>query len=94
MRSRIFATSKKCFAGLNAVWVGGTDVVTEGEWLWVPSDDPIPAPSDPGSHWGDGEPNNGDCLTYVEGQWDDRSCGFSYPSVCVIDRTASPTLDG
>jgi hypothetical protein len=72
-------------AGLPDVWLGATDVVIEGTFVWVNLALVVY------DNWRDGEPNNGgdngeDCGV-IEGdtaanEWDDRSCLSLYPSIC------------
>ena len=64
-------------------WVGGTDDVVEGAWLWYDTDTPITFFS-----WSPGQPQNGsteDCLCLF-GQhgflWDDALCADKYHFIC------------
>ncbi|XP_041841853.1 ladderlectin-like isoform X1 [Melanotaenia boesemani] len=62
-------------------WLGGTDSVQEGEWLWADGSRFL------FSHWCKGEPNNlgnQDCLA-ISGKkcWDDQLCDNKKQSVCV-----------
>jgi hypothetical protein len=71
--------------GLPDVWIGATDVLVEGTFVWV---NLTPVVYD---NWRDGEPNNGgdggeDCAV-IEGdtaanEWDDRSCLTLHPAIC------------
>ena len=78
-------------AATPSAFLGGTDVVTEGTFLW-PDGSPLTY-----SNWRTGEPNNGqgvyeeDCIVIqglLAGVWDDRPCApppvgaGSYAYVC------------
>jgi len=64
------------------VWLGGSDRVTEMEWLWVTGEAMV------FEGWRTGEPNdnNGeDCMIMevdVGGTWDDRDCDNTYGYYC------------
>jgi hypothetical protein len=78
------ATVQSLIPGLDA-WLGATDAVTEGTFLW-PDTTPLSF-----TNFRLGEPNNGagngqeDCLV-IEGarggSWDDRPCGLVLAYVC------------
>lgn len=65
-------------AGVNDVWLGGTDQMVEGTWVWITGESMLLY-----DNWRDGEPNNGgtngeDCMIMEldnGGTWDDRNCG-------------------
>ncbi|XP_041841851.1 ladderlectin-like isoform X2 [Melanotaenia boesemani] len=65
-------------------WLGGTDSVQEGEWLWADGSCFL------FSYWCQGEPNNHGnqhCLVmnYSEKKcWDDQKCDNKKQSVCVM----------
>eukprot|EP00964_Phaeocystis_antarctica_P054727 scaffold32205_cov65-Phaeocystis_antarctica.AAC.1 len=67
----------------NKVWIGATDAVSEGTWVWSPSNTPLSY-----TNWKAGEPNNNGgqhCLTgnYNDaGEWDDGRCTYQYKYVC------------
>ncbi|XP_041841847.1 type-2 ice-structuring protein-like [Melanotaenia boesemani] len=64
-------------------WIGGTDSVKEGEWLWTDGSRFL------FSYWCQGEPNNlgnQDCLVMNFSEkkcWDDQKCDKKKQSVCV-----------
>lgn len=65
-------------------WIGGTDIMVEGEWVWAKSGERITH-----GYWYPGEPNNKDvgqdCLmisTYESYQWDDIACNSNVYYVC------------
>jgi len=71
--------------GNNDVFLGGTDMVTEGTWLWTDNTPIALTGTTPFQNWRSGEPNNGaggheeDCLVLEgsknpAGTWDDRPC--------------------
>ena len=76
------------------IWIGGSDAVTEGSWLWIDGE------TWGYTHWRTGEPNNGGAsgipenCNVIEGdhnianegcQWDDRDCSRLYPYICERD---------
>ncbi len=82
------ATVQSLIVGLDT-WLGATDAVTEGTFLW-PDNTPLVF-----ANFRAGEPNNGagtgqeDCLIIEGGKggtWDDRNCGFTLPFVCSFSR--------
>lgn len=68
------------------VWLGASDVASEGSFVWV-TGEPVTL-----AFWAEGEPNNGgmngeDCAILIgfgerAGNWDDRGCGSARPYVC------------
>ncbi|XP_066468998.1 CD209 antigen-like protein E [Tiliqua scincoides] len=63
-----------------AVWLGLSDIATEGTWSWV---DGSPVAE---TFWGNGEPNNShdeDCVVlYKEKNWNDIACHRKVRFVC------------
>ena len=59
------------------MWLGGTDMLNEGEWLWAKTFQPITY-----TRWAPNEPNNGadqdqHCLGMEKDndfKWDDNTC--------------------
>uniref|UniRef100_A0A8C9R5K2 C-type lectin domain-containing protein n=1 Tax=Scleropages formosus TaxID=113540 RepID=A0A8C9R5K2_SCLFO len=68
--------------GFITAWVGGTDAVREGAWLWIDST------SFNYTRWNPGEPNNygnENCLSINSGAhrgWNDLHCEKALPFVC------------
>ncbi|XP_069047250.1 lactose-binding lectin l-2-like [Lepisosteus oculatus] len=69
--------------GANPTWLGGSDCVKEGRWLW----------SDGSkwdySKWDPPEPNNLDVenclLTYwALANWNDMPCNYQFPYICAL----------
>jgi hypothetical protein len=72
--------------GYLGIWLGGTDQMVEGSWLW--SGNPK-ANFDLYTNWGDGEPSSltvsEDCLEYPMqwgGKWNDVDCDGEHPFIC------------
>lgn len=68
---------------MHGSWVGATDIVDEGVWIWV--DGRPVAASEPG--WNTGEPNGAtaaNCLSQwtLRGAWDDDDCASPFQYVC------------
>merc|ERR1711879_548322 len=72
-----------------ALWIGGTDIFSEGQWIWSGSKMPIQEFTD----WFPGEPNMADgpsaedCLQFFAAermQWNDETCSMTFPFVCEI----------
>ncbi len=69
---------------LQAVWLGGSDEKSEGEWFWL-NGKPIKT-----NFWHEGEPNNqgggpGEDYLWLEwstGTWNDVHAGYEAPVVC------------
>ena len=81
-------------AGVAGIWLGLTDAVAEGTWMWV---DGVEASW---GAWADGEPNDAgdgeDCASLrADGQWNDLSCDREVPYVCesVAPRSATDPGD-
>ena len=70
---------------LDKVWMGGSDVIVEGEWLWAVSKARVSAGF---TSWAPGEPddwkNHQDCMSfkYQWKHWDDDHCAAEYPFIC------------
>jgi hypothetical protein len=72
-------------------WIGATDVVGEGSWLWVEETEPffdvdVDAGSSRFTNWSGGEPNDfddSDCLRILTtGLWADFPCDTPLGHVC------------
>jgi hypothetical protein len=72
------------------VWVGGTDVFTEGGWVWSASKRPFEGGF---TNWAWGEPNhaggdsNEDCVQlyrHKDYAWNDEDCRLHFPFICEI----------
>ena len=69
------------------VWIGGSDLITEGQFQWIGDPD---IPFDSFTNWNDGEPNNWAsrencielCYDSGGGLWNDNSCSNALPFVC------------
>ncbi|KAK7476648.1 hypothetical protein BaRGS_00032123 [Batillaria attramentaria] len=66
------------------IWLGGTDRVVEGQWMWAGSNTPFSF-----TDWNPGEPNNArseQCLNLWRWQgvygWNDFKCAFSIIFLC------------
>ncbi|XP_045211380.1 perlucin-like [Mercenaria mercenaria] len=64
------------------VWLGGTDLSTEGEWIWINSHSDMTY-----TKWRPTEPNNSahdeNCLEMDKnGLWNDRPCHYVQKYVC------------
>ncbi|KAL3883520.1 hypothetical protein ACJMK2_029776 [Sinanodonta woodiana] len=69
-------------------WIGGSDVLVEGEWVWMTSKTRI----DPQVlHWGGpGRPSNTDnnenCLTIAaRSEWNDAPCSLLFHYICEME---------
>ncbi|XP_067088357.1 macrophage mannose receptor 1-like [Osmerus mordax] len=62
------------------MWIGLTDLQTEGTWIWV---DGTPLTT---TYWHDGEPNssggNEDCAVVLVSGWNDSICPFDFHFIC------------
>ena len=65
--------------GANAIWLGGSDLIVENEWMWVKTQKPITytrwSPNEPSHSQSPGDQES--CLAFDVGrhfQWDDRRC--------------------
>jgi hypothetical protein len=72
-------------------WIGATDAISEGSWLWVAEDEPffevgVDAAGTRFTNWSGGEPNNyddSDCLRILTtGLWADFPCDSPLGHVC------------
>jgi len=78
-------TAIRLLAGDDIIWIGLTDRVTEGEFLWVTNTPTIY------TYWGSGEPNDAggeDCGEMTAaGTWNDHECASATPRryVCETD---------
>ncbi|XP_060579261.1 low affinity immunoglobulin epsilon Fc receptor-like [Ruditapes philippinarum] len=64
------------------IWIGGTDLSTEGEWIWINSHSDMTY-----TKWRPTEPNNSghdeNCLEMdTHGLWNDRPCHYIQKYVC------------
>ncbi|KAK3603507.1 hypothetical protein CHS0354_030360 [Potamilus streckersoni] len=71
--------------GRGGVWVGATDLVFEGEWVWSESQGKLPEQHY--TNWYPGEPNNlgsnENCLTIINsGYWNDIACSTLLHYLC------------
>ena len=73
-----------------SLWIGGTDVFSEGYWLWSGSKVPV---SEGFTDWGPGEPNhaggatNEDCMqlyAHKSYTWNDEDCRLNSRFVCEV----------
>ncbi|KAL4230747.1 hypothetical protein ACF0H5_011122 [Mactra antiquata] len=75
-------------------WIGGTDAVSEGEWIWSTVYRPITY-----TNWNPGEPNDNDshsskhqdCMGMyaATGKWDDGWCETLHNFICEMELTDS-----
>ena len=70
------------FKDKKEVWLGGTDLSTEGEWLWRHTGSDFTY-----TNWRPSEPSNSgndeNCLEMDQnGQWNDRPCHYVQKYVC------------
>ncbi|XP_030277998.1 galactose-specific lectin nattectin-like isoform X3 [Sparus aurata] len=77
---------KKALGSDKWAWIGLSDAIQEGKWLWTDGSRFV------FSRWGSGEPSNkGDkehCthINYIGEYWNDYLCDAKLPSVCVGGR--------
>ncbi|VDI73478.1 Hypothetical predicted protein [Mytilus galloprovincialis] len=66
---------------LEWLWLGGTDMDSEGNWIWDDSKTPLNL-----TFWRPGEPNDAggeeDCLASHTGVWNDIPCTLEAQFVC------------
>ena len=78
--------------GLTPAWIGFTDEVTEGTFLWA-NGDPVTY-----TNWQSGRPNGGTAANYtqfsatVSGAWADVAGATSLPYVCEFDSSVTPRV--
>jgi hypothetical protein len=63
------------------IWIGASDVATEGDWLW-PDGTPQAGSYD---GWASGQPSGqagSNCAVWESGGWNDVTCTVSHPFVC------------
>ncbi|KAK7478821.1 hypothetical protein BaRGS_00029920 [Batillaria attramentaria] len=73
--------------GYTGTWLGGTDIITEGHWVWLSSKEPI---SQGFSDWYPGQPDQGggdqDCLVAWKAhdsyRWGDLHCFTTLQFIC------------
>eukprot|EP00105_Crassostrea_gigas_P010137 XP_011425314.1 PREDICTED: perlucin-like [Crassostrea gigas] len=79
-------------------WVGGTDVLVDGQWIWISSQERIEY-----TDWVPGEPNGGTregCLMLNGGKyhfhWNDANCHSLQSFICEkqLDLGGSPSVIG
>ena len=71
------------------VWVGATDLVSEGKWYWAASDMPV---SSAFTYWNPGQPDNGqpggeNCMEFMNSvnsgnHWNDNQCDSKHSFIC------------
>jgi hypothetical protein len=74
-------------------WIGATDIVDEGAWVWVDEDTPFfevgAATNTDYAPWADGEPNDyddSDCLRILTtGEWADWPCDSLLGHICRLN---------
>ncbi|XP_078312276.1 galactose-specific lectin nattectin-like [Crassostrea virginica] len=81
-------------AGGGTFWIGGSDVMAEGKWMWMTSHIPISY-----TNWARGTPSNNlgrqHCLSmyyHVGYLWNDEQCTLSLPFIC--EKNANSALTG
>ena len=69
---------------LGHFWVGGTDVLVDGQWIWISTQEKMQF-----TDWLPGEPNGGlreGCLMLVSGSnnyhWNDANCHSQQSFIC------------
>ena len=77
-------------ARVGSVWIGASDMDTEGSWRWADGS------AFNFNHWGPGEPNGAareSCAEfYTNGLWNDANCGGARPVMCQLPPTI-PRVD-
>ena len=71
----------------DGVWISGTDLLVDGEWIWAKTGQPIDY-----FRWGPGEPNSvhmkmggEDCIDLIRHKdfmWNDEPCEYRMNFVC------------
>ncbi|KAL3883389.1 hypothetical protein ACJMK2_029657 [Sinanodonta woodiana] len=65
-------------------WVGASDLLFEGEWMWMTSNTRV---STQLIHWAPGNPSNSNsnenCMTFLnDGTWNDAPCSLLFHYTC------------
>ncbi|XP_033733674.1 perlucin-like [Pecten maximus] len=84
----------------DGVWVDGTDLLIEGEWVWA--DDGTPINTQGYNKWFPGEPNSlgrrgEDCMDLLHHEkynWNDNSCERKQNFLCEIETEGSSGMGG
>ncbi|OWF39554.1 C-type lectin domain family 10 member A-like [Mizuhopecten yessoensis] len=83
-----FIDMSKAKSGLNMdkyTWLGATDHLSEGVWLWV-TGEKVALQDWRGGHVehadSNGQPGVEDCMDYSFGAWNDNSCAATLPCLC------------
>ncbi|XP_041372904.1 galactose-specific lectin nattectin-like [Gigantopelta aegis] len=72
------------------LWIGGTDAVSEGHWVWTHSGTLLGY-----QNWDVNEPNSysdgEQCLTFrTNGKWNDGHCNVTLHGICEISALTEP----
>ncbi|XP_041372898.1 galactose-specific lectin nattectin-like [Gigantopelta aegis] len=72
------------------IWIGGTDALSEGHWIWSRSEETFQY-----QHWDSGEPSNSGggehCATVrTSGKWNDSPCSEKLHGICVKRQRTEP----
>ena len=76
-----------------SVWLGATDLISEGSWYWATSNTPV---SDGFTYWSPGQPSDGgvfhsqDCMVFDNAlrHWNDINCyNYKLSFICQKDAT-------
>ena len=73
-----------------SIWLGGTDVESEGHWRWTDGSKWSE------EHWKRGRGNIGttkNCLSIDNGEWLDNRCNYAKSSICELPTTKRITAD-
>ena len=70
-----------CLCHLDDYWIGGNDILIEGEWRWQSNGTAINP-----TYWGPGEPSdtlgNEHCIEYKGTRWNDDVCNDVQKYIC------------